>query len=336
MIQRFLRTVGSLPSRLAGFFRRRVTVMVVPHSERQPKSLQLKVSALFFVGMLSAAVLTSFVFLVGAGEHSVQSAVGQGARLRDAEASLEQIREEVVQFLHIYDDFTRVLADTLERVDGDLPQRSGSAGRADLAALLRTDNLGDGRRRQIEQLQHAISTLRSAIGPLGELSEVLELHRELLADLPNLWPVINGLGQITMEFGPNIHPFTGVWYMHRGLDIWYYPGTPVVAAGNGVVVDAGYDSISGFGWFIEIDHQYGFRTKYTHLSSVAVGRGQEVTQGERIGALGSSGTATGPHLHFEIQLGNELIDPAYFLKLSTPDLPTRPQLINSSRPRRTW
>lgn len=334
MFQKLVRLIAGMPLRIAGYFRRRVTVMVVPHSDRQPRSVQLQVSAVLFIVMLAGIVLASFVFLVGAGEQSVQSAAGGGARLRDAEASLEQIREEVLYFLQVYDEFTSVLSDTLRRVDGELPQSVSTAPRADLASLLRTDSLGDGQRRQIEKLQQAVATLRASIAPLGELSEALELHNELLADLPNLWPVINGLGHITMEFGPNIHPFTGVWYMHRGLDIWYYPGTPIIAAGNGVVSDVGFDNISGFGWFVEIDHPYGFRTKYTHLTTVSVRRGQEVSQGERIGTLGSSGTATGPHLHFEIHLGNELIDPAYFLKLSTPGLTRRSPLINATRPLR--
>lgn len=334
MFRRLLRIVASIPAHVSGFFRRRVTVMLVPHSDRQPRSVQLKVSAMVFVAFLVVVVLSSFVFLVGAGEHSLRNAAGEGARLRDAEASLEQLREEVVHFLQVYDDFTRVLADTLQRVDGELPGRGRPVERADLASLLRTDGIGDSQRRQIQKLQDVVASLRSAIGPLGELSEALELHKELLSDLPNLWPVINGLGHITMEFGPNIHPITGVWYMHRGLDIWHYPGTPLVAAGNGVVSEVRYDNVSGFGWYIEIDHPYGFRTKYTHMNSIDVQRGQVVSQGDRIGTLGSSGTATGPHLHFEIQLGNELIDPAYFLKLSTPDLTSRAPVFNTTRPLR--
>ena len=297
--------------------------MLVPHSDREPRSAQLQVSAVLFLGFLVVVVLSSFVFLVGAGEHSGHSAAGEGARLRDAEASLEQLREEVVHFLHVYDDFTRVLADTLQRVDGALPGRGRAVERADLASLLRTDGIGDGQRRQLENLQDVVASLRAAIGPLGELSEALELHKELLSDLPNLWPVINGLGYVTMEFGPNIHPIQGIWYMHKGIDIAAYPGTPIVSAANGVVTDAGFDSVSGYGGFVEIKHNYGFQTKYSHLERVEIKAGDDVVQGQRIGTMGSTGMSTGTHLDFQIWIGTENLDPAYFLKLSKPDFNRR-------------
>ena len=323
--------LAAVPAAAARYLRRRVTIMLVPHTERAARSVQINIFAITFFTFLFITVLAGFAYLIAAGGDADRRVTADGTRLRMAEASLDSVREEVVQFLQVYDDFTAVLADTLRRVDPGAAGGIASSAGTDLAALLRTDELGDERTRQVQQLQRAVQTLRGSLGPLGELSEVIGLHGELLRDIPNLWPVMNGLGHVTMEFGPNIHPFLGTWYMHRGLDIWYYPGTPIISAGNGVVWDTGFDGISGFGWFVEIDHNYGFRTKYTHLSAVSVRKGQEVTQGQRIGTLGSSGTATGPHLHFEIQIGNEVIDPAHFLKLSRPGF-ARPT-VSSGRTR---
>ena len=297
--------------------------MLVPHTERQVHTLQVCVFAMLFLVFLLVSVAGGFSYLITVSHDTDQLVRDSSVRIRDAEASLEEVRSEIVVFLQAYDEFRAALTGTLRRIDGNAGLGGGRAGDFDLAALLRTADLAEEGLQEIQYLQRAVSSLRGAIGPLGELSEVIGLHRELLRDIPNMWPLINGLGRVTMEFGPNVHPFLKTWYMHRGFDIWWHTGTPIVAAGNGVVADAGFDPISGFGWFVEIDHAYGFRSKYAHMNSVDVRRGQQVTQGQRIGTLGSSGNSTGPHLHFEIHIGTELIDPAHFLKLSTPDFARR-------------
>ena len=88
------------------------------------------------------------------------------------------------------------------------------------------------------------------------------------------------------------------WEYHPGIDIANEVGTPEVAADGGQVVFAGWGS---YGIYVEIDHGNGFHTIYAHMSAVLVSAGQRVTQGERIGLMGATGWATGPHLHFEIR-----------------------------------
>lgn len=89
-------------------------------------------------------------------------------------------------------------------------------------------------------------------------------------------------------------------------------GATVVASGPGVVTVA-LQSEVGYGWLIEIDHGGGLTTLYAHLSAFAVGVGDRVAQGQRIGQMGTSGTSTGPHLHFEVRQGGVPVDPLRFL-----------------------
>ena len=103
-------------------------------------------------------------------------------------------------------------------------------------------------------------------------------------------------------FGPRWNVF------HAGVDFPAASGTPVTAAGFGTVVSAGFDS-SGWGNRVVIAHRFGLRTLYAHLASFAVARGQAVGVGERIGTVGASGRASGPHLHFELLLRGANIDP---------------------------
>jgi len=118
------------------------------------------------------------------------------------------------------------------------------------------------------------------------------------------WPTY---GPIFTYFGEG----TSYGY-HEGIDISPPYGTPVFAADGGVVVAA--EQLGwGLGWYLLIDHGNGFQTRYAHLSSFAVGYGQRVGKGQLIGAVGATGNATGPHLHFEVILGRTPVNPLKYL-----------------------
>jgi murein DD-endopeptidase MepM/ murein hydrolase activator NlpD len=114
-----------------------------------------------------------------------------------------------------------------------------------------------------------------------------------------IWPVH---GPVAQEFGHNGHP---------GIDIDAPYGTPIHAAGNGVVIWAGWQG--GYGNFVLIDHGQGLVTGYGHQSRIAVTRGQTVTQGQVIGYEGSTGYSTGPHVHFEVRVNNTPRNPRLFV-----------------------
>lgn len=118
-------------------------------------------------------------------------------------------------------------------------------------------------------------------------------------------------GPITSTFGPRRHPVTGEHRQHAGVDIGAPTGTPVVAANGGAVTFTG--SASGYGNTVIVDHGNGLTTLYAHLSSIGVRSGQSVAAGEQIGAVGATGLATGPHLHFEVRSHGVAQDPARWL-----------------------
>jgi murein DD-endopeptidase MepM/ murein hydrolase activator NlpD len=118
-------------------------------------------------------------------------------------------------------------------------------------------------------------------------------------------------GRTSSSFGKRLHPVDKVWKDHKGEDIAASTGTPVSATADGTVTQAW--RAGSFGNLVEIDHGGGYKTRYAHLSSIAVRFGQEVTRGETIGAVGMTGTATAPHLHYEILVRGEQVNPAPFL-----------------------
>jgi murein DD-endopeptidase MepM/ murein hydrolase activator NlpD len=147
-----------------------------------------------------------------------------------------------------------------------------------------------------ERLAHRVLNLR----------RLAMLARErMIAALPSLNPVD---GSINAGFGWRVIPWPE---FHRGVDLSADYGQPVHAAADGVVVAAGWDG--GFGIKVALDHANGYQTWYAHLSRVAVSPGQRVRKGETIAFVGATGEATGPHLHYQVMLDGQAIDPAPYL-----------------------
>lgn len=157
--------------------------------------------------------------------------------------------------------------------------------------------------------------------PMSEEEERLQeaILRSLPADfLPNIWAKT---GKINNEFGFRRNPFGGRTYeFHAGMDIGGDRGEPVFAPGAGRVVEAGWKG--GYGNMIEIDHGNGVTTRYGHLSKIEVEVGDEVTRGQIIGLVGSTGRSTGPHLHYELRINDRPINPRVLL-------PPEPKIIET-------
>jgi murein DD-endopeptidase MepM/ murein hydrolase activator NlpD len=146
-------------------------------------------------------------------------------------------------------------------------------------------------------------------------SPVDSLARSLVSDprfgrstVPSIWPV---RGQISAGFGQRMDPLSGEGAFHAGIDISAPYGTMVEATADGIVFHAGPDA--GYGNAVLIDHGYGITTKYGHLSQINVVVGQEVKRGQIIGAVGMTGRATGPHLHYEVHVSDAPVNPARYL-----------------------
>ncbi len=126
----------------------------------------------------------------------------------------------------------------------------------------------------------------------------------------SVFPVA-GRHSATSPYGFRHHPLKKRRRLHKGMDFAARPGTRVVAAAAGVVSFA--KTMGGYGRLVVIDHGDGLKTRYAHLSEIHVRKGQSVKAGAKLGSVGSSGWATGPHLHFEVRTEGEAVDPAPLL-----------------------
>jgi len=141
-------------------------------------------------------------------------------------------------------------------------------------------------------------------------SQMERLNRTL-ALVPYRKPVI-GEVEFTSGFGVRSDPFLGRPAMHTGLDFRAATGDPVRATANGKVVSSGW--AGGYGRMVEIDHGNGLSTRYGHLSEIGVKVGDQIRIGQVIGAVGSTGRSTGPHLHYETRIDGDAVDPQKFLR----------------------
>ncbi|WP_071147119.1 M23 family metallopeptidase [Bacteroides ihuae] len=153
-----------------------------------------------------------------------------------------------------------------------------------------------------------------------DVVEMCKKHDEMLKCLPAIQPVANkDLRQTASGYGMRIDPIYGTAKFHGGMDFSAHPGTDVYATGNGVVAKMGWES--AYGNTVEIDHGFGYRTVYAHLRDYRTKLGKKVVRGEVIGGVGSTGRSTGPHLHYEVHVKGERVNPVnyYFMDLSAGD-----------------
>ncbi len=164
------------------------------------------------------------------------------------------------------------------------------------------------------ELQVSIEALTQAVDARDEYLSKLEakvLQRSVLKDmLPNSSPVDAAYN--SSSYGWRIDPFTGSKAFHEGLDFTSNIGTPIRAAADGIVMLA--EVSGGYGNLVKIDHGSGLETRYGHTSKILVKAGDRVVKGQVVALVGSTGRSTGPHLHYEIRLNGDALDPRQYLQ----------------------
>ena len=179
-----------------------------------------------------------------------------------------------------------------------LPPRSCNAGAAGQELPV----------RMLEASEQVASCLRQQLDLL--LNRVASRNAALMA-IPSARPVEQArLGSL---FGNRVDPFNGHLAFHSGVDFAAPSGTQVRTAAGGRIQATG--ALGGYGYRVEVDHGNGLVTRYAHLSRIFVREGQVITPGQLLGAVGSTGRSTGPHLHFEVLRDGQFIDPQRFLAL---------------------
>lgn len=237
------------------------------------------------------------------------------------------------KYLSLVVEHDRRLLDDVRRQKAELESQE-SAARSTVAEIRRLKATQEERVARLAQLEERRSQLLASVKEQRQsiasyVTELEDLTREQEARLQAMvrshqaatpsGPRVRGTGRyiypadgpLSSPFGYRVHPISGTLRMHTGLDIAAYGGAPIRAADTGTVIHSGW--YGGYGNCVIIDHGGGYSTLYAHCSALYVGYGQSVKQGSTIAAVGSTGNSTGPHLHFEVRINGNPVDPRGFL-----------------------
>jgi len=188
-------------------------------------------------------------------------------------------------------------------------------------------------RISLDNLQDRMAAQESSYEQLFKLAEN---KKKLLGAIPSIQPVANkDLNRLASGYGYRIDPFYRTRKFHAGLDFSAPRGAEVYATADGKVVDI-VSEIWGYGRHIIIDHGFGYQTLYAHLSKFDVKKGQKVTRGQLIGRVGSTGKSTAPHLHYEVHIKGEPVNPAYFFHNDLTDDEFRKLIEIASNPNQSF
>jgi murein DD-endopeptidase MepM/ murein hydrolase activator NlpD len=304
---------------ILSFFRllaRRYTVVLIPHSEKKVYNLHITVFSICCFVLFMAGIIGAFFWYSASYGGVMGVLAGKDGRLKDTQASLDQLRDEIPGLLRAARDFEDALSGTLSVLGADVKEGGSSqGGSGDLSTFFDIRETPEGMLQETDDLQRLSSYLESARDPIRELGILLDSQSALLTEIPSVWPIKGGIGHISMFFGQNENPFTGQYYIHKGIDIsTYRSGDPIVAAADGQVVTIDFDA-EGFGNYVIIKHKHGYYTRYAHLQKSTVKIGQRVQQGGVIGYIGNTGLSTGPHLHYEVHVGSDVVDPYKYINI---------------------
>ncbi|MCL2802235.1 MAG: M23 family metallopeptidase [Treponema sp.] len=296
------------------FLTRRYTVVFVPHSEKKVYNLHVTVLSICCFLLVVAGILGAFLFYGASHSSTVISMAEKDGNLRNAQASVDQFRDEANALIKEARNFENTLVNVLSSlgIGNNNTLSQNSAG--DLSSIIGIDETPQGILREIQDIRRLTVFLSQVDEPIKELGDTLNSQIALFTEIPSIWPVRNGAGFISMFFGQNIHPIHGQYYIHRGIDIATGRfGDPIVSSADGTVVTAefSYD----YGNYVIIRHRHGFYTRYAHLQNFIVQVGQRVQQNEVIGYMGSTGISTGPHLHYEVHIGSDVVDPFRYITI---------------------
>jgi len=299
------------------FGRRQQTL--VPQSEsfhdtnmRSASSAHIGTETVNSVSGKSPGVLGRALYWFGMGREK--------ARRQIHHPSLDRLAEDTASLARLSGNSSQIMVaiegGTLRRVVGEKELIAGTGINADefLRKLERAEGVGGP--------EVSLNTVQLDGVPDRDFSQAYFRGEANLGELTDLrravtWlPTATPLGSImerTSGFGPRLDPFSGRYAFHPGIDFAGPTGTAVLATANGLVTFASRDG--GYGNMVEIDHGYGLRTRYAHLLSVAVTKGQRVLKGTIVGRLGSTGRSTGPHVHYEVWYEDKVRNPDGFLRV---------------------
>ncbi len=294
---------------------RKLTLMFIPHHSFKSVKVHLSLSSLFIFFLIWFGLTTWAVCL--AIRHIDYWGVKLNSLVMKAKTvyfaqELKKSQEKLDEVKEIDEQLRSLLQMKSRKSIIEVEEGTGGPSEYDQENL---QKLLEGKLQEInhEDIQHNILTLNEMIEEriksYREVMDFINLQRGIYRATPNIWPVE---GRITSFYGSRKHPWSEGEDFHPGVDLAAEKGTPVRVTASGIVRLAQWQG--GYGKLVVVDHGYGFVTLYAHNSQIAVKQEDKVRRGQVIAYVGSSGAATGPHLHYEVRVNGKPLNPLRYVK----------------------
>lgn len=291
--------------------------MYIPGNNAEVKNVRVRSVAALIVIAAFVALLTTSVIMIG----KYSSHMRDANLLAELENENAALRTRIQTFQHEIDELENRMAANFELqnrarmlagldpidsqvwqvgIGGPEPLVLESARITDSERIL--SNLDDDLERMVRQSKLQLDSY-------DEILDILDKEKKVRDCTPSIRPLRGGY--LSSRFGRRMDPFTGRISHHTGVDYRARTGSPVMSTADGVVTMAKKNG--SFGLMIEVNHSFGFKTRYAHLSKMLVRRGSRVKRGEIIGLVGNSGRSTGSHLHYEVMFKKARRDPLHYV-----------------------
>jgi hypothetical protein len=281
------------------------------------KSISVSKNTLFFIGIfftiITGSALTLFIYNTNVSLNEIKQSIAE-----------EQHREYLDEIIQLKSWIAELRGRLNNQIVLDNKQRNflqvasihpdvWSMGIGGRKAAMQVNNLSIYNQKLLEELYESIDILKGQVKlrqmSVQELKEKLVQKFDLWQHIPSTNPVPGA--EISSSFGYRIDPFEKDVRMHEGVDFSAPRGTPVYATADGTVIYADWNM--GYGFVVDIDHGYGFTTRYAHLSKILVQVGESIKRGQIIGRVGATGRAVCSHLHYEVHVADIKVNPVNYI-----------------------
>lgn len=301
-----------MKKKITEWFGKKITLIVAPGKGSRAFHIQFSYPFALFLSLLTVGIISAGFYFSDIFISHYQLAQTNRQLVMEREEFSRQVEESLEMVQKVREVETRLRGmlgmDTARSIIENYPV--GGSGGDLMASIPYSDALFENQRfnsnvalvkREAWDQQQSIDQIEGFIAQ----------KRDMLLSTPSIWPIF---GYITSGYGWRTHPIRRTREFHSAIDL-YSPlrqNTPIRATANGRVVVAGW--AGGYGRLIVIDHGNGFSTRYGHCSQLLVEQGDRVEQGQIIAYVGQTGTATGPHLHYEVWYRGKAVNPMNFVR----------------------
>lgn len=297
---------------------KKYTIVILPDGTRKIRQIKIPRLLVFFLSI----VFIASCGVLGWGFSDYKQIKTEIPELAQKKHENEQLKAQLASLVQKYDRVNGQMAE-YKKLDDKLrimvnleTDESGSQfigiGGSNPALLDPEYTVEKAHKKLIKLMHRSLDNLETEISmqieQKSELYEFLDERKSMLACTPSIRPT---KGWISSRFGQRVSPFTNQKEFHNGLDISARMGTPILAPADGIVESAGTNY--GFGKILTVNHGYGFKTVYAHLSKFLVKKGEKVKRGQEIAQMGNTGRSTGTHLHYEVHLNGVPVNPLQYI-----------------------